>query len=214
MPFSPNDVSALTDYPMVSAVATSYNTAVPKNAEWDVYFPRLIAPTQSSQRSAPQEDLIFFYFSRVLPRQFMFEEKEAVNSMVCLLQNDPSGVLSDSLCILSAFLDSRMRAAEGLSDLFETRTHNSYTMYQRRVEQRIRLSRESGNHFTLAEAAACLHMASWWIFKGGSAKWTELLAVPLAWFEERSGAVAHDFPIVAIQQLSSTEKFVMSCTIW
>lgn len=213
MPFSSNDVSNLTDYPITSAVAASYNTAIPKNAEWDVYFPRLITPSQPQRRSAPQEDLIFFYFSRVLPRQFYFE-KQAVDSTVGLLQLDSTGILSNSLSILSSFLDSRMRAAEGLSDLFETRTPNSYLMYRNRVVQQIQERRDSGANFTIADAAACLHIASWLIFNGGSARWADILSVPLAWFEHESGIPTSNSPQLAIQQLSPPERFVMSCTFW
>jgi hypothetical protein len=176
------------------------------------YSPRIRSLTpQISTLSLNQEDLIFYYFSRVSRMQYVFDHG-STDTMHSFISHNPQGAVASSIIALSALHDARMRAAEGM-ETGHLRTASSHQLYYEKAQNQLTASIMSGKGLTEADATAALHLVSWWLFQGGHGHWADALKVAGDWYEHESGIFGNE-PLAALQRMRPEGRFAAKTTMW
>jgi hypothetical protein len=176
------------------------------------YSPRIRSITpQVPTLSLNQQDLIFYYFSRVSRMQYVFDHG-STDTMHTFISHNPQGPVASSIIALSALHDARMRAAEGL-EAGNLRTANSHQLYFEQAENQLMASIMSGKGLTEAHATAALHLVSWWLFQGGHGRWADALKVAGDWYELESGVFGIE-PLAALRRMRPEGRFAAKTTMW
>ncbi|KAF8340410.1 fungal-specific transcription factor domain-containing protein [Cantharellus anzutake] len=177
----------------------------------------LVPPTPLAEN---QEDLIFYYFSRVSQMQYIYD-RTSVDTMHSFITRNPHGSVASAIIALSSLHDARMRAAEG-GIIGHLRTSNSHDLYFNRAQNELNSIVKSGRSLTEAEATAALHLISWWLFQGGwqggksgGSGWLEALDVACDWYEKNSGILSSGpEPLKTIYKLNPEGRFAARTTMW
>ena len=168
-----------------------------------------------------QEDLIFYYFSRVSQMQYIYD-RTSVDTMHSFITKNPHGPVASAIIALSSLHDARTRGAVDGATHGHLRTSNSHQLYFNKAQNELGSLVKSGRKLTESEATAALHMVSWWLFqgghqggKGGESGWLEALDVACDWYEKHSGILSGGLePIKTIYQLNPEGRFAARTTMW
>ncbi|KAF8322532.1 hypothetical protein DL93DRAFT_2093145 [Clavulina sp. PMI_390] len=162
----------------------------------------------------PQQDSFMYYFDRVAPMQYIFDQQSTL-TMHAHIRSNPTGVVATAIRMIASMHDHRSRIGANLNPN-EGALRTSGTpeqLYHDVYRQIMAVLKRNQGRISEEEATAALHMISFWLFQGGDGKWGEALKIAVHWFQGVKDLYTKN-GLGVLHAMSSEQRFAAKTTMW